>query len=241
MNNKFDFKRFGQVLAKDWKQYFHDFGISLIVWSCIPVLFWIVTLIFDTEMENGSRAVVIGCLVFLVLMFVPSKVYGKANLSREGVGFAMLPATNLEKFFSMVLYCSVFTPLIVGLGSWAIDSLLYMLPFGGFTYDFVMLPTNKLGVILVTIACYTLLVSSIFLFGNMIFKKRKTGKTIAWTLLIVFVITMILELFHFWRAFVNWEISINQNALPWIMDGVMFVFAVAFYYLTYRKIKTQKY
>ena len=245
MNNKFDFKRFGQVLAKDWKQYFRDFGISLIVWSCIPVLFWIVTLIFDTEMENGSRAVVIGSLVFLVLMFVPSKVYGKANLSREGVGFAMLPATNLEKFFSMVLYCSILTPLIVGLGSWAIDSLLYLLPFGGFTYFFVVLPKSELGLLIISIACSIILFSSIFLFGNMVFKKRKAGKTIAWGLLIIFVITMTLQLFHFWDAFGMWVTNtsyhLEKRFLPWLYNAIMFAFAILFYILTYRKIKTQKY
>lgn len=160
MNKTFDLKRFGQVLAKDWKNYFRNFGISLIVWCCIPVLFWIATLVLDFEMENASRAAVIGSLAFSVLIFVPFKVYGKANLSREGVNFAMLPATNLEKFLSMVLYCSVLTPLIVGLGSWAVDSLLYLLPFGGFSYFFVVLPKSKLGLLLVTIACYALLAAA---------------------------------------------------------------------------------
>ena len=102
MNHKFSFDRFGQVLAKDWKQYFRNFGISLIVWSCIPVLGWITTLIFDFTMDLGTRLSAIAILVYSVLIFVPSKVYGKANLSRDGVGFAMLPATNAEKFFSML-------------------------------------------------------------------------------------------------------------------------------------------
>ena len=245
MNNTFDFKRFGQVLAKDWKGYFRNFGISLIVWSCIPVLFWIVTLIFDIDMENGSRAAVIGCLVFSVLMFVPSKVYGKANLSREGVGFATLPATNLEKFFSMVLYCSVLTPLIVGLGSWAVDSLLYLLPFGGFSYFFVVLPKSHLVMQLVTIGSAILLFSSIFMFGNMVFKKRKAGKTIAWGLLILFVITMVLQVFHFWEAFGTWvtntSVRLGERFLPWVYSAVQLVIAIVFYGLTYRKLKTQKY
>ena len=243
MNNTFDFKRFGQVLAKDWKEYFRSFGISLIVWSCIPVLFWITTLIFDVNITNGTRIGVIGCLVYSVLIFVPSKVYGYANLSRNGVSFATLPATNAEKFFSMLFYCSILTPLIVGLGSWAVDSLLYLLPFGGFTYGFVALPKHRLVSILVTIACSILLFSSIFLLGNMIFKKRKAGKTIAWVMLIVFVITMALQLVHFWEAFVRWEcygIS-NPGILPWLNDAIMLVLAIVFYYLTYRRIKNQKY
>ena len=241
MNNTFDFKRFGQVLAKDWKNYFRNFGISLIVWSCIPVLFWITTLIFDYNMEKGARFDIIGALVYSVLIFVPSKVYGKANLSRDGVGFASLPATNAEKFFSMLFYCSILSPIIVGLGSWAVDTLLTLIPFGGFV-DYVAFPKSGLGSILVTIACSILLFSSIFLFGNMVFKKRKAGKTIAWGLLIVFVITMIVQLFNGWEVFTRWECSLdNQNILQWLNDAFMFVLALVFYCLTYRKIKNQKY
>ena len=238
MNNKFNCKRFGQVLAKDWKDYFRSFGISLIVWSCIPVLFWIATLIFDIDMGTDGRIGVIAALVFSVLIFVPSKVYGKANLSREGVNFASLPATNAEKFFSMLIYCSILTPIIVGLGSWAIDTLLALLPFGGFN-GLVALPKSELGMLLATIACSVLLFSSIFVFGNMIFKKRKAGKTIAWTMLIVFVGTLILQLCHFWEALFRWDI--NPITQIWINDGIMIVIAAVFYFFTYRRIKNQKY
>lgn len=238
MNNTFDFKRFGQVLAKDWKDYFRNFGISLIVWSCIPILAWITTLIFDVKMDPGGRIALIASLVYSVLIFVPSKVYGKANLPREGVSFASLPATNAEKFFSMLIYCSVVTPIIVGLGSWAIDTLLALLPFGGFN-GLVALPKSKLGLLLLAIACSVLMFSSIFVFGNMFFKKRKAGKTIAWAMLIVFVVTIILQVCHFWEAFSRWDI--NPITLQWINDAFMFVIAIVFYYLTYRKIKNQKY
>ena len=240
MNNKFSFDRFGQVLAKDWKQYFRNFGISLIVWSCIPVIGWITTLIFDFTLTMESRISTIAILVYSVLIFVPSKVYGKANLSRDGVSFAILPATNVEKFFSMLIYCSILTPILVGLGSWAVDTLLSLMPFGGFE-GFVALPKSHLGSQLAAIACSILLFSSIFLFGNMIFKKRKAGKTIAWGMLILFVVTMALQLFHFWEAFVRWEISMKPGILPWIFDAIMLAFAIAFYILTYRKIKNQKY
>ena len=242
MNNKFSFDRFGEVLAKDWKNYFRNFGISLIVWSCIPVLGWITTLIFDFTLTIESRISTIAILVYSVLIFVPSKVYGKANLSRDGVSFASLPATNTEKFFSMLIYCSILTPIIVGLGSWAVDTLLALLPFGGFE-GFVALPKSHLGSILAAIACSILLFSSIFLFGNMVFKKRKAGKTFAWGMLIIFVITMVLQLFHFWEAFVRWEcygIS-NPEILPWLFDAFMLVLAIVFYILTYRRIKNQKY
>lgn len=241
MNNTFDFKRFGQVLAKDWKNYFRNFGISLIVWSCIPVLFWIVTLIFDVKMDADARIAIIASLVYSVLVFVPSKVYGKANLSRDGVSFAILPATNVEKFFSMLIYCSVLTPIIVGLGSWAVDTLLTLFPFGGFE-GFVMLPKSRLGSLLAAIVCSVLLFSSIFVFGNMVFKNRKAGKTIAWGLLIIFVITMALQLFDFWETFDNWLSKIsNPYTIPKLYDAFISLLAIMFYIFTYRRIKNQKY
>ena len=242
MNNIFDFKRFGQVLAKDWKDYFRNFGISLIVWSCIPVLGWITTLIFDFNMDLGTRASTIAILVYSVLIFIPSKVYGKVNLSRDGVGFATLPATSTEKFFSMLIYCSILTPIFVGLGSWAVDTLLALLPFGGFE-GFVALPKSHLGYQLVTIACSVMLFSSIFMLGNMIFRKRKAGKTIAWGMLILFVVTMALQLCNFWEAFVRWGCNgiTNLEILPWLFDAFMLVLAIVFYILTYRRIKNQKY
>lgn len=240
MNNNFSFKRFGQVLAKDWKDYFRNFGISLIVWSCIPVLFWIATLIFDINMDNGGRIVVIACLVYSVLIFVPSKVYGKANLSRDGVNFATLPATNAEKFFSMLIYCSILTPIIVGLGSWAIDTLLALLPFGGFQ-GLVALPKSHLLLQVITIGSSLLMFSSFFLFGNMVFKKRKAGKTIAWAMLIVFVISMLFQLFNIWPSIDRWFSCLSNNGLIWVNIAICLVIAIVFYFFTYRRIKNQKY
>ena len=152
MNNSFSFKRFGQVVAKDWKNYFRNFGISLIVWCSLPILVWIATLAMDVDMTADDRIPFIFILFFAVLMFAPSKVYGKSNLSREGVSFAMLPATSAEKFFSMLLYCTILTPLIVGLGSWAVDSLLALLPFGGFV-GYVALPKDRFVLLVVAITC----------------------------------------------------------------------------------------
>lgn len=244
MNNTFDFKRFGQVVAKDWKDYFRIFGIALIVWCSLPILLWISTLVLDFEMFNGYRLIWIGVFVFITLMFVPSKVYGHANLSREGVNFAMLPATSTEQFFSMVLYCSVLTPFIVGIGSWAVDSILTLLPFGGFA-DFVMFPKDGLCMLLVAIACLILSISAIFMFGNMVFQKRKMGKTIAWTMLILFIFIMVLQLFHFWDAFGTWvtntSFRLGKPFLLWVYSAFLLVIAIVFYILTYRKIKTQKY
>lgn len=240
MNNTFDFKRFGQVLVKDWKNYIRNFGISLIVWSALPVLLWITSLVFDVDIVNGARFIFIGFFVFGALLSVPSKAYGKANLSRDGVSYAMLPATTLEKFFSMVFYCTIVTTLIVGLGCWLIDTLMALMPFGGFV-DFVVFPKDHLFHILVTIACQVLLVSSIFVYGNMLFTKRKAGKTFGWVLLILFVFSILFSLIHGFDAFDHWVDRQGGNTVVWVIDLAVFIIAIILYYLSYRKMKKQTY
>ena len=251
MNNSFDFKRFGQVVAYDWKRYVRNFGITLLVWISLPILFWVSSLVFGTELPVELRESIIFGLAAMTVISAPSRIFGKANLPREGVGFAMLPANGLEKFFSMFLYCSLVTPIVALLGGWLVDSLLTLLPFGGFK-EFAMMDDvfrnisfGDFMMFVVALVTAAWAMSSIFMFGNMVFKRRKAAKTIAWGLLIVFALAMILQVFHFWDAFGMWVTStsyrLNQRFLPWLYSAVQMVIAIVFYVLTYRKIKTQKY
>ena len=55
MNNSFDFKRFGQLLAYDWKRYVRNFGITLLVWVSMPILLWVASLVFGSEVPVEVR------------------------------------------------------------------------------------------------------------------------------------------------------------------------------------------
>ena len=83
------------------------------------------------------------------------------------------------------------------------------------------------------------------MFGNMVFKRRKAGKTFAWGLLIVFSLTMLMQLFHLLDAFGTWVVDtsaqLEKRFLPWLYSVFQLVIAIVFYVLTYCKIKTQKY
>ena len=245
MNNTFDFKRFNQVLAYDWKRFIRNFGITLLVWMSMPVMFWVTSLVFDFELDPFVRFSIIAALMAITVMLAPARIYGKVNLPREGVAFAMLPVTNLEKFISMFLYCSVLTPLLTVLGSWLFDCLMTLLPFGGFV-EFIPLwdalseaASNEGVAYFVGVIAVFLAESSIFMFGNMIFKRRKTGKTFGWILLIKFTLGLLLQLTH---GSFDWIFSdMNDNANLWISAATTMVIACGFYYGTYRKIKTQKY
>lgn len=235
--NKFNLDRFIDILKKEWSEYFRAYGISLIVWSCIPVLLWIATLVFDIQIDANSRGGFAGMMVFLAMMNVPEKVYGKVNLQREGVAYSMLPATAGEKFFSMMIYCSIVTPVLCFAGCMLMDFLMYLMPFGGFI-DVIILPVLGFGKEYLLMILFLLIVSAMFMFGNMVFKKRKAGKTVAWVFLALFVLTILIRLvFGIWLSIDE----ITFEKFPVAPYLILAAIAFGFYFGTYRKIKTQKY
>jgi len=203
MNNTFDFNRIKNLLLKDGKMYIRNFGTSLIVWCCLNAIFWIFNLLFGTSSDPGFRFGMLCTWTALAMMMVPSKVYGNVNLSREGVGFAMLPTSSLEKFISMFLYCAIVTPVVVFFGGYLVDALLSVFPFGGFEKPIHLYTLNELaamannsegvvqagdmelsftdvfpiGVIRTSMYVGIVQWAAIFMLGNMLFKKHKAGKT----------------------------------------------------------------
>ena len=218
MNNTFDINRFKKLLVNDAKMYIRNFGSPLIVFCCMTAILWIFTLLFRTSAQGISRLAVILASTAFAMMLAPSKVYGKANLSREGAGFAMLPASSLEKFVSMFLYCAIVTPIVVFFGGYLVDALLSLFPFGGFEkpirlhtinglarlindtegmvqtgdLDITFTDVFPIGVMRTSLYMGVIQWAAIFMLGNMLFKKHKAGKTFACYLGISYVLSTIL-------------------------------------------------
>lgn len=133
MNNTFNINRFGNLLALDGRKYLRNFGITLAILCGIPIIGWLLSLIFGFTMPTLPRWGGIYLAMILGIIMIPAKAFGDINLSRDGVRFAMLPVSNLEKYMSYVLFC-LLTPVVIVLGSWAVDSLLTLLPLGGFDH-----------------------------------------------------------------------------------------------------------
>ena len=205
MNNTFNFNRFKNLLLKDGKMYIRNFGTGIIVFCCLNAIFWVFNLLFGTHSEQIFRFGMLCTWTGLAMMFVPSKVYGNANLSREGVGFAMLPASSLEKFTSMFIYCAIVTPIVVFFGGYLVDAFLSIFPFGGFGKPIHLYTNNEIdrmlrdadgvvqtggqdiaftdvfpvGVMRTSLYAGIIQWAAIFMLGNMLFKKHKAGKTFA--------------------------------------------------------------
>ena len=218
MNNTFSFNRFKNLLLKDGKMYIRNFGTTLIALCCMPAILWILTLLVGYTAIGSSRLAIITASTAFAMLLAPSKVYGKANLSREGVGFAMLPASSLEKFISMFIYCAIVTPLVAFFGGYLIDAFLSIFPFGGFEKPIHLYSLNDLarevndsegavqmgtanvdfndvfpiGVIRTSFYMGVIQWAAIFMLGNMLFKKHKAGKTFACYLGIGYLLSVIM-------------------------------------------------
>ena len=280
MNNTFNIKRFGNVVRRDGMSYFQNFGWTLIVLWALPVIMWFLTYISMETFDTGvisNRDTKISILMWLSLMIVPSRLYKNYNDSRKGVVLAMTPASSLEKFLSMILYCTVITPIIYLIGALFIDTILALKPgtnpYDGFIfsdffsknyesyreilslgeeelnrsiYDY-MLSKNHFIYKVIQILGFT----SLFMFTNMLFKKRKLSKTIG-ILTLLGIIFSILVVRYVMNLEYNFDADWTDEEMTNYIKGVVnyvyhFVFYMSFIstsvflYLTYYKIKKQTY
>lgn len=286
MNNTFNIQRFGKILKHDGLNFFPNFILSLAILWAIPVGIYLFTALLPTDetrhiYDAMSRVNIIDTLLKIAIIIAPAMLYKTCNDSRKGIGYAMLPASTLEKFLSMVIFCVIVTPIVYIAGALAIDSILALIngPYDGFAlsmyfdkfsqieYSFEQHGTkvmvdDALPLIISNLSpafmrvlsiLGTLMLSSIFMFGNMIFKKRKTGKMIG-ILILLFIIFMIIFINYVANneAFANYFEQINEdNVSEFIIRLIRIMMNVAMYteivvsavllWGIYRKIKTQKY
>ena len=280
MNNTFNINRFGNLVRRDGMSYFSNYGWTLVVLWALPVILWFLTYISMETFDTGvisNRTTTISTLMWLSLMIVPSRLYKNYNDSRKGVILAMTPASSLEKFLSMILYCVVITPIIYLIGALLIDTVLALKPgtnpYDGFIFsDFFsenyesyremlslgdeelnrtifdhMLSKNHFVYKMLQILGF----SSVFMFTNMLFKKRKLSKTIGIPTILgiifsICVVKYIINLEYNFNA--NWTDEEITNYVKGVVNYAYnfilyssLISASAFLYLTYYKIKKQTY
>ena len=264
-----NFDRFKKVVVRDFNTTIQLYGMSMLIMMCVPVFIWLFGLAFKIpNIDSIVRLRILQSIIVLSAAISSMKIYKNCNIAGRGNYFAMLPASLGEKFCSMMLYCFIITPLAVFVGSFAIDSLLTLLPFGPYNEylwttpvwmrDVANVPdvsnyysSNHFGL---DAFCSTMIKSifaaSIFMFANTIFKKNKFIKTVLWIMLISFVTSVVLFpiLTH-----IHWNIQ-------WIVDffkdmtaekfrhlvfwGSLLINAVViflFSFFTYRRLKKMQY
>ena len=284
MNNTLNINRFGKILKHDGLNFFPNLILTLAIFWAIPVIIYLFSALMPTNdtkdaFDAFSRVDLISTLANIVIIIAPARLYRYCNDSRKGIGYAMLPASTLEKFLSMIFYCVIVTPIIYVAGALAIDSILALFhgPYEGFAVSIYFDTFAKINAVfqrdnimlddsfmlyyssisqtfmLILSALGTLTISSIFMFGNMIFKKRKTGKMLG-ILILLFIIFMIVVInyvahnediaLYFQQMNDDNKAEIIKQIIFRTMDITFFaeiIISALMLFGVYRKIKTQKY
>lgn len=222
MNNTLDIKRFGKILKHDGINFFPNMGLTLAILLAIPVIIWLFVSLMPHHngdvIDSFSRINTISFITTIAIILAPARLYKNCNDPRKGIGYAMLPASTLEKFLSMVFYCVIVTPIIYLVGALAVDSILAIFkgPYEGYALTLYfdkyaqlkhviqenniyfedpdslpMLFKSLSPTFMVILSLLgSLTTSSVFMFSNMVFKKHKTSKMIG-ILIIISILFMI--------------------------------------------------
>lgn len=258
MNSTFNINRFWQLFKKEGFENFKRFATSIYVLWVVPISIVIVNKILRPEYItiSDNRLMTILFFTSLLMLLTPSKLYGNYNNNKTGIYRALLPASNLEKFLSMLSYCIIITPLFYFAGAIIIDSILTIIPGTGYKSFLFSTPINlnypQLFESRMDLSITILLITSsimqigIFLFFNMVFKKHKFSKTF----LSIFAITLLLFITGMKIAensdyvFMNMTPDETYHIMFKVMITLIIItslIAIATFYGTYYKIRNQKY
>ncbi len=266
--NKFNFNRFGKVVVRDFHNTYSLFGMSMLIIMLIPAFVWLTGWAFKApSVDVFTRRSFIELAVYLTAAIASMKIYNSCNLVGKGNYFAMLPASLCEKFTSMVVYCFVVCPLVVFVGSVAVDTILTLLPFGPYKDFFWQVPdwikmigdntymysTSFSGFVLMIFEIFS--VASLFMLANTIFKKNKFIKTVLWLMLIMFALIIIIVpiMNHIsWPDNWNWLVKIAEwlgikseeslmHFIYWssLVGNALVTFIFSF--IAYRRLKKMQY
>ena len=238
MNNTFDWNRFCEVVKKDFRNMWPMFGTTILILAALPFAVWLFMAVLgiDKAMPPDFRLIMIETLAMLAAVMAPSRMYRTWNLRNEGIYFAMLPASKLEKYCSALLFSLVVCPLAVYLGGMVLDMFLTLLPFGAW-HDWLwqgvmgfpfILDLSTLGDMAANayneemfmhygtlwVLCSWLgYISSVlmFMFTSTLFKRHKVLQTLLWMYLIEFVLSIVL-------IPVSIAVFSSSNFMEWLMN-----------------------
>ena len=253
MKNIFNGKRFMMLLKKEALDLRSQYLMLILIVTCI----FLVAFLFFTASGNDSYMIygrlryVIGyMLVFGSMLFAPFLLYKRYNYKTHGINYFMLPASQVEKWFSMFLNCAIVTPVVMILAFTLIDLCLY--PFYPWAEKSLWLASFDSEIssdILMILALQSL----IFL-GNIWFQRAKVQKTIAIIIILTIAYTVLMSILgkasgsgQIGETSVGVSVNIGNlsDILPqtWriIIQTILFLIApIGLWIISFRKIKEQQ-
>ena len=256
MSDTFDFGRFCKLLKYECVNYLPRYVKGMLVFAGFIVASWASTIFYGYSLNDRTDD--ISALVVFATLLSPYFVYGDINDRKKGYLYAMIPASNLEKLFSMMLVCMVAVPLFAYVALTATDVLLWlfsMIGVGGFN-KIVFLNPAPIFDYGVLILFYIAAMSTVMMF-NVLFRKHKIMKTVLFFIATFFVlvfgissaVSMFARNFSSASAFYIWlgynfsEHSLHEtiSLIEIILLSLNIAVACVTLFVTYRRIKRVNY
>lgn len=263
MNKVLDFHRLAMVLRWDalsnWKKYVRNtLGLAFVFsFICIWYQFNMrsngyVTYNDVKDLYLGSVSGLFMFISFIIFFFCGSRIFINMKTKASRSLFLMLPATNMEKFTSRLLYTVLGTSLM-NVASWMIADIiqfvfsLFLTPgmqgsLVGKTFEELFLKfivrngtsvlgqTFPVGMLLLSLTIFT---HSFFTLGGTVFRKSATLLTICSSFILMFLTALI-------SSFVDADVlrhlvqSIEPNTFGWLMVMVLLLLSAFNYWAAYK-------
>ena len=270
MNKVLDFHRLAMVLRWDalsnWKKYVRNTLGLAFVFSFICICFqfnWrsngYVTYNDVKDLYLGNVSGLFMFMSFIIFFFCGSRIFINMKTKASRSLFLMLPATNMEKFISRLLYTVVGTSLMI-FASWMIADIiqfvfsLFLTPgmqgsLVARTFEQLFLKNNfdsshfvvrngtsvlgqtfPVGMFLLSLTLFT---HSFFTLGGTVFRKSATLLTICSSFILMFLTALI-------SSFVDADVlrhlvqSMEPNTFGWLMVMVLLLLSVFNYWASYK-------
>lgn len=258
MNKVLDFHRLAMVLRWDalsnWKKYVRNtLGLAFVFsFICIWYQFnWrsngYVTYNDVKDLYLGSVSGLFMFISFIIFFFCGSRIFINMKTKASRSLFLMLPATNMEKFTSRLLYTVLGTSLMI-VASWMIADIiqfvfsLFLTPGmqGSLVFESshfivrngtsVLGQTFPVGMLLLSLTIFT---HSFFTLGGTVFRKSATLLTICSSFILMFLTALI-------SSFVDADVlrhlvqSIEPNTFGWLMVMVLLLLSAFNYWAAYK-------
>lgn len=270
MNKVLDFHRLAMVLRWDalsnWKKYVRNTLGLAFVFSFICICFqfnWrsngYVTYNDVKDLYLGNVSGLFMFMSFIIFFFCGSRIFINMKTKASRSLFLMLPATNMEKFISRLLYTVVGTSLMI-FASWMIADIiqfvfsLFLTPgmqgslvarafeqlFLKNNFDSshfvvrngtnVLGQTFPVGMFLLSLTIFN---HSFFTLGGTIFRKSATLLTICSSFILMFLMALISS-FVDDDVLVHFVQSMQPNTFGWLMVNVFLLLSVFNYWASYK-------
>lgn len=265
MNKVLDFHRLAMVLRWDalsnWKKYVRNTLGLAFVFSFICIFYqfnWrsngYVTYNDVKDLYLGNVSGLFMFISFIIFFFCGSRIFINMKTKASRSLFLMLPATNMEKFTSRLLYTVLGTSLMI-VASWMIADIiqfvfsLFLTPgmqgsLVGKTFEELFLKDNfdvrngtsvlgqtfPVGMLLLSLTIFT---HSFFTLGGTVFRKSATLLTICSSFILMFLTALI-------SSFVDADVlrhlvqSIEPNTFGWLMVMVLLLLSAFNYWAAYK-------